>query len=132
MWRGWHGRIWDAQQEGVSIKICWECGCFLNTTNRGVIKGLAEQDPEKFYLAQLFLAWVAFPEIQVQLSKNISFGPINLKALPLLDGPEFDHVREYLPTSPANIPYAIIHDEQDTAVRFNDIYPRYLEFLQGE
>lgn len=82
--------------------------------------------------AQLFLAWVAFPEIQVQLSKYISFGPINLKALPLLGGPEFDHVREYLPTSPANIPYAIIHDEQDTAVRFNDIYPRYLEFLQGE
>jgi putative spermidine/putrescine transport system substrate-binding protein len=79
-----NGRISDAQKVGAPIAICWECGRLISTDSWVIPKGLAEQDPDKFYLAQLFLAWNTFPEVMVNHSKYISYGPTNLKALPSL------------------------------------------------
>ena len=83
----------------------------INTDSWGAPRGLAEAAPETFELAQLFMAWTSFPEINAELSKYISYGPMNLAAVPILDGPAFDEVRDHLPTSSSNVPYAIIEDE---------------------
>ena len=108
----WNGRIYDAQvKEGEPITICWTCGHMINTDSWGVPRGLKDQDSNLFELAQLFMAWTSFPEINADLSKYISYGPMNLAAVPILDGPDFDAVRDHLPTSSSNVPYAIIEDE---------------------
>ena len=108
----WNGRIYDAQvKEGEPITICWSCGHMINTDSWAAPRGLAEAAPETFELAQLFMAWTSFPEINAELSKHISYGPMNLAAVPILDGPEFDEVRDHLPTSSSNVGYALIEDE---------------------
>ena len=108
----WNGRIYDAQvKEGEPITICWTCGHMINTDSWGAPRGLKDQDADLFELAQLFMAWTSFPEINAELSKYISYGPMNLAAVPILDGPDFDAVRDHLPTSSGNVPYAIIEDE---------------------
>ena len=131
MCTAWNGRIYDAAQEGAPIAICWHCGHVLHAESFMIIKGLAEQDPRKFTLAQLFLAWTSFPERNAQLSKYISYGPLNVKSLPFLDAPEFDEVRDELPTSAANIQYAILFDNKWWGENTDAIYERYLEWQQG-
>ena len=111
MCSAWNGRIYDAQQEGVPIRICWECGHFMGTGGFSAIKGLKEQDPVKYELVNLFMAWVAFPENAAEVSKYISYGPTNLKSATFIDGPDFDDVRDHLPSSGTNIPYAVFWDE---------------------
>ncbi len=131
MCTAWNGRIYDAAQEGAPIAVCWHCGHILKTDTWYIPRGLAEQAPDTFYLAQLFLAWTGSPGINANISKYISYGPINIKALPYLDAPEFDVVRDELPSSASNIQYAILADERwggDTA----DLrYERYLEWQQN-
>ncbi len=108
----WNGRIFDASViQGESIAICWSCGHVVNTDSWGAPRGLKDQDPYTFELAQLFMAWTSLPEINAELSKYISYGPMNLGAVPILDGPEFNAIREHIPNSTANIPYAIFADE---------------------
>ena len=108
----WNGRIYDAAvKEGEPITICWSCGHMINTDSWGAPRGIAEYHPETFELAQLFMAWTSFPERNAELSKHISYGPMNLAAVPILDGPEFDKVRDHLPTSSSNVGYALIEDE---------------------
>ena len=112
MCSAWNGRIFDAVEgEGAPIAVCWECGHIVNLSGWTMIKGIKELHPEKYELANLVTAWVTFAEINVEMSKYISYGPVNRKAIPLLDDPAFDHVRDELPTSAANAPYGIILDE---------------------
>ena len=125
-----NGRISDAQKVGAPIAICWECGHLISTDSWVIPKGLAEQDPDKFYLAQLFLAWNTFPEVMVNHSKYISYGPTNLKALPLLEAPEFDEVRDELPSSSANIRFAILEDEEFTGSKIDEWQVRWLALMQ--
>ncbi len=112
MCSAWNGRIFDAVEgEGAPIAVCWECGHIVNLSGWTMVNGLKEMHPERYELANLVTAWVTFAEINVEMSKYISYGPVNRKAIPLLDDPAFDHVRDHLPTSPANAPYGIILDE---------------------
>ena len=107
----WNGRIYDAQAQGEPVQICWTCGHMINTDSWGIPRGLKDADANLFELAQLFMAWTSFPEINAELSKYISYGPMNLAAVPILEGSAFDEVRDHLPTSAGNVPYAIIEDE---------------------
>ena len=91
--------------------ICWECGHIINISGWDMVNGMKELHPERYELGNLVIAWVTFAEINVQMSKYISYGPVNRKAIPLLDDPAFDDVRDELPTSAANAPYGIILDE---------------------
>lgn len=102
----------------------------LSTDSWIIPKGLAEQDIDKFYLAQLFLAWNAFPEMMVNHSKYNGYGPTNLKALALLEAPEFDEVRDELPSSSANIRFAILEDERFTGSRIDEWQERWLALMQ--
>jgi putative spermidine/putrescine transport system substrate-binding protein len=131
MCTAWNGRIYDAAKEGAPIAICWHCGHVLHAESFMIIKGLAEEDPRKFTLAQLFLAWTSFPERNAQLSRYISYGPLNVKSLPFLDAPEFDEVRAELPTSAANIQYAIFFNNKWWGENTDTNYEQYLEWQQG-
>ncbi len=128
MCTNWNGRIYDAAKEGAPLKICWECGHVLNTDGWGVIKGLKEQDPDKFELAQLFMAWTSFPEINSRMAQFITYGPVNTKALAALSDPVYDAVRDELPSSPSNIPFAIINDEVHRAANLDAWRERYEEW----
>ena len=111
MCSAYNGRIFDAAKEGAPIRVCWECGHIINVSGFALPKGMKELYPERYELANLYMAWINFPEINAQLSKYISYGPVNRKAIPLLEAPEFDEVRDHLPTSGANAPYGIVLDE---------------------
>ncbi len=111
MCSAYNGRIYDAAKEGAPIRVCWECGHIINVSGHALPRGMKELYPERYELANLYLAWVTFPEINAQLSKYISYGPVNRKSIAILDGPEFDDVRDHLPTSGANAPYGIVLDE---------------------
>jgi putative spermidine/putrescine transport system substrate-binding protein len=111
MCSAYNGRIFDAAKEGAPIRVCWECGHIINLSGYALPNGMKELYPERYELANLYMAWINFPEINAQLSKYISYGPVNRKAIPLLDSPEFDEVRDHLPTSGANAPYGIVLDE---------------------
>ena len=131
MCSNWNGRIFDAVREGAPINICWECGHLLNTDGWGIIKGLKDQDPEAFELAQLFLAWTSFPEINARIAQFITYGPVNIKSLSALDAPEYDDVRDELPSSSANIPFAILNDEEHAAIHDDEWRERYAAFIQS-
>ena len=112
MCSAWNGRIFDAVEgEGAPLAVCWECGHIINYGGWLMVNGMKELHPERYELGNLVIAWVTFAENNVQVSKYISYGPVNRKAIPLLDDPAFDHVRDELPTSAANAPYGIILDE---------------------
>jgi putative spermidine/putrescine transport system substrate-binding protein len=121
----WNGRIYDAAKEGAPLKICWECGHVLNTDGWGIIKGLKEQDPETFELAQLYMAWTSFPEVNSRMAQFITYGPVNTKALAALSDPIYDEVRDELPSSPTNIPYAVINNEVHRAANLDAWRERY-------
>ncbi len=131
MCTNWNGRIYDATKEGAPIKICWECGYLLNTDGWGIIRGLKEQDPEAFDLAQLFLAWTSFPEINARIAQFITYGPVNIKSLQALDAAEYDDTRDELPSSATNIPFAIFKDEEHVAVNQDEWRERYAAFTQA-
>ncbi len=126
----WNGRIFNAAQEGEPIRVCWECGHVLNTGVFGVINGLKEQDPQAFELAQLYMAWTSFPEINARMAQFITYGPINTKSLPFLEAPEYDAVRDELPSSTANIPFAVFKDEVHVGERTDGWRERWIEFQQ--
>ena len=127
MCTAWNGRIFDAQKEGAPIKICWECGHLLSTDSWIIVKGLKEQDPNKYELAELFIAWTSFPEINARMAQFITYGPVNIEALPFLDGPEYDEVRNELPSSAANISFAILEDEIYSGREYDRQFERWVD-----
>ena len=112
MCSAWNGRIFDAvKAEGAPLAVCWECGHIVNLSGMTMVNGLKELHPERYELGNLFIAWATFPEINGEIAKYISYGPVNRKAISVLDDPSFDHVRDELPTSGPNAPYGIMLDE---------------------
>ncbi|MEE9248652.1 MAG: extracellular solute-binding protein, partial [Dehalococcoidia bacterium] len=65
---------------GVNARACWECGHDVLTDNWWMPKGIKEQDPVKFELLNLFLAWTQFPEIAASQALYQPYGPTNLKS----------------------------------------------------
>ena len=126
----WNGRIWDAAQQGAPLKICWECGYFVGTGGWVIPKGLAEAEPERYLLANLIAAWASFPENNARFQKFISFGPANARAPEHFDGPEYDAVREELPTSTRNIPFAVFFDEKWMGTKEDYAEEKLLEAMQ--
>lgn len=107
-----HGIAYDAQvNEGQNIALCWECGHDVLTDNFWIIRGIKEQDPQKWELLNLFFAWSQSPQIAATQSLYQPYGPTNLKSAEFLAEPEYDQHRPYLPTADANLPYAILMDE---------------------
>ena len=96
---------------GLNGHLCWECGHDVLTDNWWSPRGLAEQEPERWELINLFFAWAQHPEIAASQALYQPYGPTNLQSAPFLAAPEYDAHRPYLPTADANLPYAILMDE---------------------
>ena len=128
----YNGRIYDAQQKGAPLKICWECGFTMDSGGWVVPKGLAEQDPEQFYLTQLFMAWITFPEINVRITDFIAYPPATIYAPQLLEDPRFDEIRDELPTSSTNIQYSIMMDPEWGGQVYDVLQERWQEFMQAQ
>ena len=128
---GFNDSIYDDAIEGNPIRICWECGHVVNTDGWSIIRGLRRQDPQTFELAQLYMAWTGLPENNARVAQFIAYGPVNLRSLPHLNGPEYNAVRNDLPTSPSNLPYAIFKDEVHVG-RYTDTWrERWISFQQS-
>ena len=128
----YNGRIYDAQQKGAPLKICWECGFTMDSGGFVIPKGLAEQDPDQFYLTQLFMAWITFPEINVRITDFIAYPPATVFAAELLEDPRFDAVRDELPTSSTNIQYSISMDPEWGGEVYDELQERWNEFMQTQ
>ncbi|MEE9323999.1 MAG: extracellular solute-binding protein [Dehalococcoidia bacterium] len=121
----WNGRIFDAQLEGAPIAICWECGYTIATDDWLIPLGAPNKE-----LAELVIAWASFPEIQVQVSKYITYGPVNLAAIPLLADVVSAEVLAELPSAPQNVPFAVLEDELWMGENWDRLNDRYLAIFQ--
>ena len=126
MCTAWHGRILNVQSEpgGDNIHYCFECGHLTQTD----VFYIPKSSPNKT-LAELFIAWTGYPEINVEISNYIPYGPLNLHALPLGPGRIAPEVLANLPTSPIALEKAVIVDEVWLGTNINSLAERMERFL---
>ena len=127
MCTAWNGRIWNAQQEegGDNLHYCFECGHLNQTDVFYIPKG----SPNKT-LAELFISWTAEPHINVEMIKYITYGPLNLQALPLVNTDVVDQLTiDNLPTSPSALEKAVVVDEVWLGTNLDSLAERMEEFL---
>ena len=111
MCTAWNGRIWNVQIEegGDNVEYCFDCGHLMQTDVFYIPKGSPNKE-----LAELFISWSAEPHINVEMIKYITYGPLNLQALPLvttdLEGVD-QTLLDNLPTSPNALEKAVVVDE---------------------
>ena len=122
----WNGRIFDAQKQGAPLKICWACGFTLHIDYYQIPKGAPNKD-----VAQLFVAWTALPEVNAQLSKYISYGPINKDAIALLPQVVDGRTLQELPSSPQNLQHAVLINFKYWAEAFDQLNERFLKIFQA-
>jgi putative spermidine/putrescine transport system substrate-binding protein len=89
----YNGRIAATQKEGSNLKVVWNGGIY-DFDAWAIPKGAKNKDE-----AMKFIAYVLQPERQKEYSQNIAYGPVNPKAVELLDS----DVAAQLPTTPENI-----------------------------
>ena len=129
MCTAWNGRIWNVQIEegGENIHYCFECGHLNQTDVFYIPKG----SPNKT-LAELFISWTAEPHINVEMIKYITYGPLNIQALPLvttdLEGVD-QTLLDNLPTSPTALEKAVVVDEVWLGTNLDDLAERMEAFL---
>ena len=97
MTTAYNGRIDAAQREGRNLKITWTGGIY-DLDYWVIPKGTPNKD-----LAHKFIALASSPDAQAEYARNISYGPVNNKALAKLA----PTVLAQLPTSPANAKDAV-------------------------
>ena len=127
----WNGSMFSAQQEGSNSTTCWECGHLMATNPWWIPMGMKEQDPNKFELLQLWMAWTSFPERQAEYSKFISNGSVNVEAGALLVGPDYDETGPEIPSNPQNAQFGILGDEKWDGDNSPVIGERWVEWQQG-
>ena len=100
-------------------------------TDWGAITGgLRKQDPHKFELVQLALAWASFPENQLKLAEPVKYGPLTFGGADMLNSAEYDHVRPFLITAADKLDTVIFMDEVWTADVLDQMIERFNTFLQ--
>jgi len=97
MTTAYNGRIDAAQREGRNLKISWTGGIY-DLDYWVMPKGTPNKDA-----ATQFIALASSPDAQAEYARNISYGPVNNKALGKLS----PNVLALLPTSPANAKDAV-------------------------
>ena len=126
MCSAWNGRIWNAQQtdEGKELYYCYECGHLNQTDVFYIVKG----SPNK-HLAELYLAWMGFPEIGFEMSRYITYGPMHADALPFVSTLPADLIAA-LPTSPLALEKMVVVDEKWLGTNLDALAEIYQQFLQ--
>jgi putative spermidine/putrescine transport system substrate-binding protein len=112
----YNGRIATAQKEGKNLKIVW-AGNIYDGDHWAIPKGTPKRDE-----AYKFIKFASQPENQKVFSSEITYGPTNLKAVPLLDPKSLAE----MPTAPANLNGALasntkfwVEHGEDLEQRFN-------------
>jgi putative spermidine/putrescine transport system substrate-binding protein len=96
----YNGRIAATQKEGSSLKVVWDGGIY-DFDAWAIPKGAKNKDE-----AMKFIAYTLQAENQKTYSENIAYGPVNPKAVDLLDA----KVAADLPTAPQNIANQVAMD----------------------
>ena len=128
MCTAWNGRIYNVQFEpgGDNVHYCFECGHVTQTDVFYIPKG----SPNKI-LAELFIAWTGHPEINVEISNYIPYGPLNTDAIPLMQRRINPRLIPALPTSPIALEKAVIVDEKWLGTNLDRLSERMEAFLAG-
>lgn len=84
-----NGRLDHFIKEGVPVELVWK-GAQLIGDGWVIPKGAPEKE-----IGMLFIAWASLPEINWQLSKYISYGPVNKESLKYVP----NDIKKTLPTS---------------------------------
>ncbi|MEE9199561.1 MAG: extracellular solute-binding protein [Dehalococcoidia bacterium] len=126
----WNGTAQSYIDEGEPIYLCWECGHLVNGNPWYIINGLKAQDPNKYELVNLYLAWMSWPDIMAKGALYIGYGATNLAASAMYDRPEWDAVRDTLPTSTKNLAGAIFSDPKFDGEASGVMAERYLIYQQ--
>ncbi len=128
MCTAWNGRIWNVQNEprGDNVHYCFECGHLTQTDVFYIPKG----SPNKT-LAELFIAWTGHPQVNVEISNYIPYGPLNTDALPLTQSRVNPSLIPALPTSPIALEKAVIVDEKWLGANLDYLAERMEAFLAG-
>ncbi len=126
MCTAWNGRIYNAQIEGRPLAICWECGHLVGTGLFVMPEGLKQANPAAFELGQLFIAWTGHPQNNAEMSKYITYGPLNLRAASLVP----TYTATAVPSSSVNLPYAIFENEKYSGEKNREWTNLWLAFQQ--
>ena len=120
--------IRDAQLQhgGDNIHYCFECGHLNQADAFFIPKG----SPKKM-LAELFISWTAEPDINVNMANYITYGPLNLQALPLLYERVAPDIVANLPTSADAIQSAVFVDEKWLGDNLGSLTDRMQDLLAG-
>ena len=95
-----NGRIDAARREGKNLKVSWTGGIYdLDVWT--IPKGAKSKE-----LGQKFIAYASSAEAQAEFAHQITYGPVNKKALAKLDA----KILADLPTAPANVKDALLFD----------------------
>ena len=126
----WNGRIWNAQQEDENSPLyyCYECGHINQTGVYSIVNGSENKD-----LAELYLAWMGFPENAVEVSNYITYGPLHPDAVALAPSVLDAAIVDALPTSPIALEKVIIMDEFWLGTNLNEgqmMIERFQQLLQ--
>lgn len=92
MTSAWNGRVYNAKKEGKPVEVEWNEG-ILSTDWWVIPRGSKNKD-----IAMKFIAFSSQSSQQAEYPKYIPYGPVNLKAISLID----NILLPDLPTSPDN------------------------------
>jgi len=128
MCTAWNGRIWTVKDApgGDNIHYCYECGHVTQTDVFYIPKGSPNKN-----LAELFIAWTGHPQVNVEISNYIPYGPLNTDALPLTQSSVDPSLIPALPTSPIALEKAVIVDEKWLGANLDYLAGRMEAFLVG-
>ena len=90
----------------LPLYYCYECGHINQTGVYSIVNGSENKE-----LAELYLAWMGYPENAVQVSNYITYGPLHPEAVALAPSVLDPAIVEALPTSPIALEKVIIMDE---------------------
>ncbi|MEE9198570.1 MAG: extracellular solute-binding protein [Dehalococcoidia bacterium] len=122
MCAAWNGRIYDAQQAGAPIYYCFECGHLMQMESYYIPKGSPNKE-----LAELFIAWMGFPEQAMRIALFITYGPLNQDALPFLEAVASPELLAAMSTSYPES--AIVVDENWLGTNVDALTERMQAFL---
>lgn len=127
MLAGWNGRLYAAIEDGKPVGICW---------NNEILEmdwWVIPKGAKNAANAMKLLAFSLQPDQQADQSKYITYGPANLKAIPIIESELPLSYREYLPTYPKNMKNAIVLSQQWWSEHYTEVLKRWEAWkLKGE
>jgi len=115
-----NGRIWTAAtKDSMPLNVDWNQGC-LDLDSWVIVKGTKNYDA-----AMALIEFSSRPEVQIELTKYINYGPTNPEAYNHLS----QSARTVLPTSPENRPKQFVFNGKWWAQNESKVVERWNQWL---